>query len=263
MLETNLVLFVVFVLSGFIAGISSGMLGIGGGVIFIPVLFYFLPLAGVSENSLVLTVISTSLFAGSFSATGALLNHLRKNNIEIKTGLLFSCGSLIASIIIPRIIVGIDPGILRYIIFIILVIVLIRFLFDSGRHSGIKNKLNKIFLFPFGLIVGALSATTGLGGGVLTLPILNFLYSIPVKLAVGTSSLVVAVTLICSTISFAFLQQNNAGGINYQVGLLLGISALVGSYFGVKLVFNFSQLVIKRIFSIFLLIAITKLLFDL
>lgn len=266
---TDILFLLISLTIGFVAGISSGMLGIGGGIVFIPALLFLLPVLGIDHELLVYTTIATSLFAGSFSTFGSCLNHYRKNNINFKLAIIFSAGSALTAIVVPQIIVELDAQLLKYVVLIILVLICMKFLFEKENPNSEGIQLKPLFLFPVGMGIGALSALSGLGGGVITMPILHYFYSLPIKRAVGTSSFVVAITVIISTISFAFLKTNgdvsssSSGYINTSVGLAMGIGALVGSYFGVKMVFKFKSAIIKKVFVAFIIIAIFKILLDL
>jgi len=97
---------IILLVVGFATGILSGLFGIGGGVIFVPTLFFSLPKLGVPETTLVLTVIATSLFAGSFASSSSFINHFRHKNVSIESGLYLAFGSIITASITPKIIVN-------------------------------------------------------------------------------------------------------------------------------------------------------------
>ncbi len=258
----------IFFSIGIITGTASGLLGIGGGIIFVPALYFMLPQLHVSPGSLSYAAIATSLFAGSFSSSGAFLNHFHSKNVRIKEALLLGLGSVISALIVPMFVVKIDPAILKYIFSAILLLVAANMLMNKTPETDSKINLKLYYLILFGLFVGAVSAISGLGGGILFVPILVYLFAFDIKLAIGTSTLVVALTMISSAISFAmidssgFVGEYHIGYINLFAGVLLGLGAVIGSRIGLKMMFKFSTLSVKRIFSLFLIVAIIKMIFD-
>ena len=249
---------------GFFAGVASGLLGIGGGIIFVPTLFFFLPLMGIPQSEIYFTAIATSLFAGSFSSSSAFFYHLRVRNIDFKKAFLAAGGSVLSAVTVPRFLVDFDPHILEYVLAVILFFIALKLLFENidKKPSGVP--LNNSYLIIFGVIAGIFSTIGGLGGGVFFVPILFYLFSVEMRRSIGTSSLIVAMTMISSTISFALIPRGGVSGnshigyVNLLAGILLGIGALLGAKYGVKFVFKWPIPLIKKIFALFLLIAISK-----
>ncbi len=255
----------VFIVIGFLTGIASGLLGIGGGIFFIPALFFLLPEIGVHGDSLTYHVIATSLFAGSFSSTSSFMNHLRRKNIELKKGALLATGSITAAILVSQYAVDISPTIIRSILGGMLSIVAVQMFFSDKIKYSPSFVINENYLFLVGLVVGTLSALSGIGGGVFYLPILLIFFSADMRKSVGTSSMTVAMTMISLSISFAMVNHgetssSSLGLINLTAGLPLGLAAIIGASIGSKLVFKVSPVALKKIFSIFLLLAVIKIL---
>jgi len=242
------------------------LFGIGGGIIFLPALFFVLPLIGVESNLITVSAIATSLFAGSFASTSSFYNHWKNNNVSLNEGIILGLGCLISASIVPKFIINLDPTLLRY--FIALFITLISLNLFSSKEREHKNykDFDKKYLFIFGLSFGGIAALSGFGGGIFYVPLMLYYFKGDLKLAVGTSTIAVVLTMISSVASFLFLNTNwNAdtiqfGYINLQVGLLLGVGSLLGSKVGVKIISNISIPVFKKIFSLFLLLSIIKIL---
>ena len=146
---------------------------------------------------------------------------------------------------------------------IILTLAALRLIFESGENSG-KIRLNKYYCILIGLFTGALSVFTGLGGGVIYVPVLTYLFSFDFKKAIGSSSLAVVFTMVSSSIAFALFTKGNPTGsyqigfVNYLCGVSLGAGALFGAKLGVGLVFKTTNKVLKRTFAAFLIVVILK-----
>ena len=245
------------------------MLGIGGGLIFVPVLYYMLPLIHIPENDLVYYTIGTSLFAGSMGASISALLHNRVKNFVKQAAVLVSIGSGLAAFITPFFVVKIHSQIIEIIFASVLFLVAIRLFFENKikrLYFSPKPIGNKFFIL-LGIIVGSFSAITGLGGGVIFVPALIYLFHLDTKISLGTSSIIVAITMIFSTISYLMLTTNiesvsgSYGYVVFQAALPLGIGAIFGAFMGVRFALKSSARLLRNVFAILLIFAITQILF--
>ncbi len=249
---------------GFTTGLLSGLLGIGGGVIYLPTLLFMLPLLGLNNELITISAIATSLFAGSIASFSTFYNHKKRKNVSLKEGFIFGMGAVISASIAPKIIVDIDPSILRIIIALFISIVAIKLLLSNDKKEKTNYSFNRKWLFLFGLFFGGLAAISGLGGGVFYVPVLYYFLNGNLKLAVGTSTVVILLTMVSSSISFLLLNSEwnsdifQLGYINVASATLLGFGAVFGAYFGVKLVFKVPLPIFRKIFSLFLIIIVLK-----
>lgn len=263
---TDYFIVIVSLVTGLSAGILSGLLGIGGGIIFMPVLYYLLPFTGIPVNMISITAVATSLFAGSFSSGSSSLNHFFSKNIDFKKALLISAGCVTSTIFIPQIAVQLDPEFLSYLLIITLSSILIRFLFVFQKESSEKKEITNKAFYPFGVGVGAISSLCGIGGGGIVVPFLVNFSKIEMKKVVGTSSIITTITMISSAIIYAFvgIKDSEAGSlISFVVGIPLGTGALLGARLGVKGANRFSDILLKKIFLVFLSVVIISLLLKL
>ena len=247
------------------AGILIGMLGIGGGIVFVPFFYFILPSFGITQESIPYFAIGTSLLSGAIASSYSAVNHFLKKNLNLKKAIILSAGSVIASILTPYFVVHTNASILHGIFAVVFILVALRMLFFNGSNNESSKKiiLPKLYLFGFGLVIGTVSAFSGIGGGLMYFPTLVYLFNTDIKPAIGTSSFATAATMIFSALSFS-QQQNDfsiEGSIGYILiipGLLLGVFASIGSYFGVKLAINSKDKLIKKIFAVVLIIAVLK-----
>lgn len=262
---SDLLIVAISLTTGFFAGILSGLLGIGGGIIFVPVLYYLLPYTGIPENLVSITAVATSLFAGCFSSGSSAVNHFLSKNVDFKKVILISSGSITSAIFVPRFALNLDPKLLSYILVTTLTLIFIRFVFISNRKNiNIKVIADKYF-YPFGVFVGAISSLCGIGGGGIVVPFLTNFSKIGMKKIIGTSSIITAITMFGSVIVYWFAgsSENTENVIAFAVGLPLGAGAMFGARIGVKGTNKFSDILLKKIFSVFLLVVIISLLLKL
>lgn len=240
------------------------MLGVGGGVIYLPTLIFILPIIGIKEDLTTISAIATSLFAGSIASLSTFYNHKKRKNVSMKEGVILGIGAVIAAAFAPKIIVNIEPSILKIIIVIFISIVAIKLFFTNDKKTKSFRTLNSNWLFFFGLFFGGLAAISGLGGGIFYVPILYYFLKGNLKLAVGTSTIVIFCTMVSSSSSFLFLNSEwnseifQLGYINLASAFFLGLGAIFGAYFGVKLVFKVPLSVFRRIFSLLLMVIVLE-----
>lgn len=220
-------------------GISLGLIGGGGSILTVPVMVY---LFGV--NPLMAT--SYSLFiVGTTSLVGAYQN-FRNNLVNIKIALLFALSSITTVFLIRKFIVPVIPTELFFIAgFQVtsnrLTMVLFALLMFVASFSMIKDKLIKekkspayseptLRLLVYGVGIGFATGLFGAGGGFLLIPTLVILLGMPMKEAVGTSLMIIALN---SLVGFT----GDLGHFQIDWFFLLKITAIAmaGLFFGIFL----------------------------
>ncbi len=266
MLLIDILVIISLLVIGLATGVLSGLLGIGGGIVFVPVLIFVLPLIGVESEMVAISTIATSLLASLFTTSSSFYNHKRNNNVSLKNGIILGVGAFISAAIAPKILVNLNPVTLKIIIAFFIFLAALKFLFQNDKKEKVYKDINIGWLFILGLIFGGLASISGLGGGIFYVPILLFFLKGNLKLAVGTSSFVVLFTMASSSVSFLFLNRDwnpeifQFGYINVAAAVLLGVGAVFGTYLGVKLVFKVPLSIFRKVFSLFLLIVVIKIL---
>ena len=114
-------------------------------------------------------------------------------------------------------------------------------------------------LLAIGLFAGLLSSTVGIGGGIVIVPALVFLFSMSQMTAQGTS-----LAMLLPPIGvLAVINYYKAGYVDFKVAGILCFAFIAGSYFGSKLALNLPEAAIKKVFGVFLMaVAIKYLFFD-
>ena len=228
-----------YVLAIFI-GILLSVLGGGGSIMTVPVLVYmfFLPPQIATAYSLLIVGI-LSIFAS--------LTYLKNGEASPKTALFFSFPSFIMVFITRKYLMPMVPETIATIgnfrleknsfimfIFAILMLIASKSMIKGRKEindiKSITNKTNYGFIFFEGLAVGLLTGFVGVGGGFLIIPVLTNFIKLPMKLAVGTSLMIIAINSL-----IGFLGDIGNFEIDFQfLGKFLGL-ALVGVLIGIKL----------------------------
>ncbi len=264
---------VIFLTTGFLTGIFAGMLGIGGGIIFVPLLYFLLPFTPVDKTQISYIVIGTSLFCAAISSTSSGLNHFFRKNTDTTKAIYFAAGSVITAIASSFIVIKVKPVFLQAIFAVVFVLIAVKMLTEkNGGRSSVKKdglRLKDYYGVLFGALVGVFIAFTGLGGGILFVPILAYMFGVEFKKSIGTSSMIISATGIAASIAYAFHRPEGIaapfqfGYVYLIAGLPLALGAAAGAYYGVKIVIGSQVKSIKKVFSALLIIAVLKILFNL
>jgi len=234
------------IIIGIISGFFSGFLGVGGGTITVPALL-FLEFDLKEAIGISVTQMMMSSMYGSF------LNY-KKGLLKIKNGLSLAIGGALGASL-SGIIVHIAPKWLLGAIFLTLVLIAIIRFFITVKEPQTEPPINNKKLFFIGVFVGSIAISVGIGGAVLITPILVGFLKYKLKTTVSLSLFFV----VFSSIS-GFISQSIAGYINYSEGFTIGVSSLLGTYFGVKLYHKIDTNMHKKIlflWYIFVLISMT------
>ncbi len=114
-----------------------------------------------------------------------------------------------------------------------------------------------ILLIIIGIIAGVLAGLFGIGGGIVIIPALIYLFGMNQHQAQGTS---IAFLLLPVGI-LAFMNYYKAGHINIKYAAILAATFVIGGYFGSKLAINISDINLKRFFAVFIILVGIRMLF--
>lgn len=112
-------------------------------------------------------------------------------------------------------------------------------------------------LLAVGLVAGFMSSMVGIGGGIIIVPALVFLFGMTQKMAQGTS-------LAMLSLPVAFIGAFNyykEGQVNWKMALLLAATFIIGGYLGSKVVLGLDMAIVKKIFAVFMIVIAIKYLF--
>ena len=218
-----------YIAIGIIAGITSGLFGIGGGMIIVP----FGLMLGISSHHAVALSVVQMIFSSIF---GSYLNY-KKHNLNLKDGLFVGFGGLLGASF-SGIIVNLCSDILLTAIFLGVSILFFVKYFFSAKKSVIvareRTTLQKrIILVGSGAIVGVFAISLGIGGGVQLAAILGFMLGYDSKQVARISLFYILFASIAGT--FSFVREGVIDESVIHSGIMVGIGSLVGVYIGTKI----------------------------
>ena len=239
-------------------GLSMGLLGGGGAVLAVPILVYIM---GVPVKS---AVVMTLIIIGTISLLGALY-HWRAGNLNVGKGLKFGLAMLPGSYLGGKIatLPFVTGGLQMILLGVVMVIAAVLML---TRASAPENATLDVYPKPFcrhcglwmmteGLGVGVLTGLVGVGGGFAIVPAMVLLGGTPIKQAIPTSLLVIAISSVGGLLGYW-------GHVTLDVPLLIefGVVTSVGLIGGLLLSRFVPVGMLQRLFG-FLLIAVAGVIF--
>lgn len=239
-----MILIIGLLIVGVFTGIIAGIFGIGGGVLFTPILFFVFGSAGVEQP--VAWTIGTSLFC-TFSA--ALSSSIQQRNQKnsylgegVRVGLFGAAGVYFGKLVstsdfyTEEVFVGIFACLL-------LVVSYMFYIRGKDRQSSATNHRPVLLKksLASGLGGGVVASLAGVGGGVVIVPALNLGFKVDIAKAVSISSLAILIISLSGWLQFAFDGDASSGATAYTLGFVdfgsgmpLIIGAFTGGFLGVK-----------------------------
>jgi len=186
MISLSLIMVLSYLFLGVLAGLISGMLGLGGGIILVPALFFLFIKQGIHPDIQMHMALATSLATIIFTSMSSAYAHHRRGAVLWPAVLQFIPGILIGCIIGAWVADRLDSSHLR-IVFGVFEI-LVAFQVGLGFKPSPKRELpgatgNGVF----GTILGSVSTLLGIGGGTLSIPFLLWC-NVNIRNAVATSA---------------------------------------------------------------------------
>lgn len=240
-----------------LAGATMGLIGGGGSILTVPILVYLLEIPPVLATGYSLFVVGLSALVGS-------VNYFKLGLVNLKAGTIFAIPAFVGvflarKYLVPalpveifnlgNLVVGRDLIVMG--VFATVMILASVSMIRGGSESEQEGELQ--FNYPMialeGLIVGAVTGFVGAGGGFLIIPALVVLAKLPMKQAVGTSLMIIAVKSL-----FGFLGDLGNQSIDWGFLALFCLLSIIGIYLGTYLSRFVSSAKLKPGFGWFVLI---------
>ncbi len=246
-------------LASIIMGLTLGLIGGGGSILTVPILVYLFEIDPVLSTAYSLFVVGLTSAIGSVS-------HFRKGNVDLKTAIIFGIPSIVGVYSVRKWVVPAIPdpvftlagteitkGIFVMVLFAILMLLASVSMIRKPKNVNGETKEKK-FNFPLifieGLVVGGITGLVGAGGGFLIIPALVLLAGLPMKQAVGTSLMIIALKSL-----LGFTGDLGSGlPIDYTFMLIFSAFAMVGILIGSYLTRYVSNEKLKPAFGWFVLV---------
>ncbi len=269
-----------FLAGGAIAGVVAGLLGVGGGIIIVPLLGFLLPLLGVDLNNVHHLALGTSLASIMVTSISSAKSHHKRKAVRWDIVKSISPAILIGTFIGGIIAAYISDFYLKIFFVIFLYIIAADMLFvKKEQKNADQSHLNqtnttKSIASPWmfsgvGSMIGCISSFVGIGGGTMSVPFMLFC-KVPMRIAVGTSSAIGFPIAVAGTLGYIVGGYNVANLPDYTLGyvhILAFFGLATASFFtapiGAKLAHTLPVLTLRRIFALFLICVASRMLWNL
>ncbi|MBL4631491.1 MAG: sulfite exporter TauE/SafE family protein [Paraglaciecola sp.] len=257
---SNLPAIMALIVTGVFAGLLAGLFGVGGGIVVVPVLYFLFQSFDTSAQSAMLIATATSLATIVPTSLSSIKSHYGKGNVDLE--LLKAWGGFILiGVIIGSIFVTQYGGQWLSALFgVIASLSALNMLFRTGKSTFADSLPGKFGQRIIAGCIGLFSAMVGIGGGTLSVPILSA-YSYPAHKAVGTAAGIGLIISFPAAMTMLILGDTPSDAPLGTFGLvnLLGFACIVPlsimfAPIGAKLASLMNDKLLKRIFSIVLLI---------
>lgn len=251
-----------FAATGALAGLLSGLLGIGGGIVIVPALWAIFQVADLPLGFPV--AIASSLCIMVFTTLSSASSHYRKGHVRIQVWRYLVPGMWMGMGLGAWLLDGMDPFWLPKLFSVFLVMTAIRMAFSSDEPSVPYTPLSATRLLPLGILVGTLSGLLGIGGGIVIVPWLSR-RGLSMKEASGTAVACTFPMVCLAAVLNAYWGLDNIqmeGSVGYlywpailSVGLVSMLTAPIGSWLSA----HCPQRRLKQAFSVLLFVVAWKL----
>ncbi len=234
---------------GFLAGFLGALVGIGGGVMIVPilVLIFDVPIKSAVAISLI-SVCATSI--------GGASRYLNSGTADFRLGLFLETTTVAGAICGGMIALLVRQSILAVMFSILLFYTAITMILnkENGKDSNMEYRhtepvgMIKYIVLALSFVGGILSSLLGVGGGIIKVPIMNLILKLPIKVSAATSTYMIGITTAAGSIVYLI-----RGMVDYQIAAPLILGTYLGSGIGARMTTRIHSSIIKYIFVIIIL----------
>jgi uncharacterized protein len=253
---------------GAVAGILAGLLGIGGGLVIVPMLVFCLAWQAVPQDSIMHIALGTSMASIIFTSVSSFMAHHKRGAVHwtvvrrIVPGILV--GTFLGTIVASRL----STNFLKGFFGLFLYYVAVQMLWNKKPKPS-RDLPGNAGMFGVGNVIGVVSSLVGIGGGTLSVPFMMWC-NIPVHHAIGTSAAIGFPIAIAGTAGYILNGWNittlplHSFGYIYLPALagIVGASVFTAPL-GVKLAHSLPVPKLKRVFALLLFVVGTRMLISL
>lgn len=252
--------------AGVLAGFVSGLLGVGGGIITVPVMFEIFGLLGVDPDVKMHLAVGTSLATIIPTSIMSAWSHAKRGAVD-KTLLKILGPWGFIGVLIGAAVAGPVKGDVLMGVFATVAAVVSLYMFFRRDHWRLGHEIPQGFGGGvFGAVIGFLSTLMGIGGGTLGVPTMT-LFNVPIHRAVGTASAFGLIVSLPGAIGFVVTGWNDPtlpplslGYVSILASGLLLPSILLIVPYGAKVAHSLSRGALQRAFGTFLALVSARML---
>jgi hypothetical protein len=250
---------ILYLLTGAVAGLSAGLLGIGGGLIIVPILFFIFSRQADSSEYVMHMALATSLATIIVTSLSSARAHHKRGAVlwpivfDLSPGIIIGAwlGAMFAS--------ALASNTLRPVfgVFELLVATHLLINYRPDTHTTAVSRTRSI---AGGVVIGGISSVVGIGGGTLTVPFLLW-HNISIRNAVASSAACGFPIAVAGTATYVFSGWNIAGLPAYSLGYvnlpafaMIITTSMITAPAGAALAHKLPERTLRIFFALFLLV---------
>jgi len=254
-MEVGLIQIIALLITGVVVGFASGLLGVGGCFIMVPVQFWALTSIGVDPTIAIRIAFGTNLAVVFPTAISGAIGHSRKKAVLWKAGVVLGLAGLVAAFFGGYFAAHIPGNILKIGFGLAILASGIRML-TAKPPKVEKESIDNVFIYIlWGFPLGIVSGIIGIGGGVLMVPVMVLAMRFKMHQAVGTSTALMIFTSIGGILSYTVnglhvlgLPPYSVGYVNFLQWILLAGTSIPMAQVGVRVAHKLPAKQLKYVF---------------
>lgn len=251
---------VVLVATGCVSGVLAGLLGVGGGIVVVPVLFTLLGLIDIDMSVRMHVAVGTSLASIVVTSIVSARAHHRRGAVDVdllkRWGVFVLAGSIGGTMIASRV-----SGDALTMVFGVVALAVAIYMAATSPSFRLRDRLpTGVAGAASGTAIGGLSAMMGIGGGTLCVPYFS-MFGFPVHRAVGTASAIGLIIALPAAVGFIWsgwgltaLPWASVGHVNLLGLVLIAPFSSMTAPLGAKIAHGLTPRALKLAFAFFLFV---------
>ncbi len=263
----SLTYIMILIFTGIGVGFFSGLIGVGGCFIMVPVQFWLLKSIGIPVDIAIRVAFGTNLFVVLPTALSGAISHKKKDSVDIKASMIVGIVGMFSAFLGGYIATKLSGNTLKTFFAIVILFGALRMIFSKSIRLQPHHKGSTVSYIIVGIIIGIVSGIIGIGGGVIVIPLLVIFLGFSMHLAVGTSTALMVFTSFGGMVSYIVnglgvkgLPPFSIGYVNLFQWFLLASTSIPMAYLGAKLAHKLHPKHLKTIFIVIMVYMALKML---
>ena len=256
-------------LGALVAGLLAGLLGVGGGIVIVPILYWILTALEVDPAIVMHIAVGTSLLTIIPTAISSSRSHNRRGNVDPELFRRWLPGVFVGAALGGISARFYEGAVLQAVFGVVALLVAVNMTLRKGIVIGQTPPKSVAANAALGGIVGYISALMGIGGGTLSVPILSA-FSVPILKAVGTASTFGLVISIPAVLGFIWagwsvpgLPPLSLGYVNLAAAAIIIPITVLTAPLGARIASSINQRALRLCFAAFLGLTAVRMLLSL
>lgn len=255
--------------TGVAAGIMAGLLGVGGGIVIVPVLFHILTGMGVDEGLRMHMAVGTSLATIIPTSISSARSHWKRGSVDMALLKSWGVPIFLGVLVGAAISLVVSGQVLTGVFAVVALIVAANMAFRPDGWTVRETLPTGAAKYGLGGLIGTFSTLMGIGGGTLSVPILSAC-NFPIRRAVGTASAIGLVIAIPGAASFVWngldapnLPPFSLGYVNLLGFALIVPATVLAAPLGAKIAHAIPSGLLRKAFALFLFVTAVRMIYQL